>query len=240
MIRYILKPVLAILLFATAQNAHTQKVVSEANAQVRQVEAFTSISVGGALNVIITQGSQPTVVVAASDVKLRDKIFTRVEDGTLHLGMSGNHFNTNGRQWMRVYIAVPDLKKIGAGGASDVLIEGIFKAANLEIALSGASDFRGHIEGDRLKLAASGSSDIDIKGKADRVEVALSGASDLNGRGLVARVCEIGASGSSDAQISITEQIKASASGSCDIIYYGNPKVKDHAATRGASITQKN
>lgn len=141
---------------------------------------------------------------------------------------------------MRVYIAVPDLNKIEAGSASNIITEGVLKAANLDIALSGASDFRGHVEVDFLKLAASGSSDIYIKGKADRVEVALSGASDFNGRALVVRVCEIAASGSSDAQISVIEQIKASASGSCDIVYYGNPKVKEHAATRGASIKQRN
>ncbi|MCU0373827.1 MAG: DUF2807 domain-containing protein [Chitinophagaceae bacterium] len=217
-----------------------QKVISEPNAQVRQVAAFNAVAVGGAIDLIISQGNTNTVVVTASDVKLRDRIVTSVEEGTLHISISGNYLNTNNRQWMRVYVSLPDLRKIGASGASDVLIEGIFKATNLEIALGGASDFKGRVEAERLKLAASGSSDIDISGKADRVEVALSGASDLNGRDLVARVCEIGASGSSDAQISVTEQMKASASGSCDIIYYGNPKVKDHAATRGASITQRN
>lgn len=220
--------------------AMAQKVVSEPNAQVRQVPSFDAVAVGGAIDLIISQGSTSTVVVTASDVKLRDRIVTAVEDGTLRISVSGNYINNNNRQWMRVYIAVPDLRKIGASGASDVLIDGVFKASTLEIALSGASDFKGRIEADKLRLAASGSSDIDIMGKADRVEVALSGASDLNGRELVARVCEIGASGSSDAQISVTEEIKAAASGSCDIIYYGNPKIKEHAAGRGASITQRN
>lgn len=220
--------------------AMAQKVVLEPNAQVRQVPSFEAVAISGGINLIISQGSASKVVVTASDVKLRDRMETTVEDGILRISVRGNFINNNNRQWMRVYIGVPDLRKIGASGASNVLIDGIFKASTLEIALSGASNFKGHIEADNLKLAASGSCDINIKGKADKVEVALSGASDLNGRELEARICEIGASGSSDAQISVTEEIKAAASGSCNIIYYGNPKIRKHAAGRGASITQRN
>ncbi len=218
----------------------SQKIVQTTNAQVRQVSQFSAISVSGALDIIISQSNETVVVVDASDVNMRNNITTEVVNGNLHIGYKSNVINFKGNKWLKVYITVPAITKIAAGGSSDIYIEGVYKADDLEITLSGASDFHGTLISENLRLTGSGSADFNISGQCNNLRIAVSGASDVKGKNFTAEYCDIAASGSSDVRIRVNKELKAAASGASDIIYYGEASLRNHVSSGSSSIKRSN
>lgn len=215
----------------------SQKTINDPNAQVRNVGQFNAIVVSSSIDLFLSQSSTAAVAVSANDLKYRDEITTEVRNNTLYIG-----FKSKGSDWgnknLRAYVAATTLNRIEASGACDVKVEGGFKATDLEIELSGSSDFKGMVTATNLRLSGSGSSDFIISGSTTNVRIDISGASDVKGFDLVADYCEASASGASDVNITVNKELKVKASGASDISYKGNGVVKE-VSTSGASDVKK-
>jgi len=215
----------------------SQKTINDPNVQARPAGQFNAIVVSSSIDLFLTQSSTPAVAVSANDLKYRDLITTEIRNNTLYIG-----FKNNGNDWgsknLRAYVAASTLNRIEASGACDVKVEGGFKGGDLEIHLSGSSDFKGEIKVTNLKLEGSGSSDFLISGSATNVRIDVSGASDVKGFDMVADYCDATASGASDINITVNKELKARASGASDVSYKGNGVIKE-SSTSGASDVKK-
>jgi hypothetical protein len=216
---------------------NSQKTINDPNAQARPVGQFNAIVVSSSIDLFLSQSSTPAVAVSANDVKYRDLIVTEVKNNTLYISYKskGTDF---GAKNLRAYVAATTLNRIEASGACDVKVEGSLKANDLEINISGSSDFKGEVTAQNLKLIASGSSDFLINGSATNLRVDISGASDVKGYDLITDYCEASASGASDINITVNKELKVKASGASDVSYKGNGMVKE-VSTSGASDVKK-
>jgi hypothetical protein len=88
-----------------------------------------------------------------------------------------------------------------------------------------------------LETEITGASRISVAGVSKQVAVTASGASTFSGSGLQTDEASLIVTGASDAHISVSNKLKATASGSSKIVYQGNPSVKELKST-GASIIQ--
>jgi len=228
---------LAVILTFGYFQGHTQTTITDPNVVVRQTGPFNSIVVSSAIDLIITQSKNVAVAVSASESKYVENITTEVRNNTLYIGYKGSNAGW-GPKYMRAYVSVPDLYKIGASGACNVKIDGSINGTDLEISLSGSSDFKGSVSVNNLKLVASGSSDIVISGKTTNLRVDVSGSSDLKGFDLSADYCDVSASGASDVNITVNKELKVSASGASDVYYKGNGVIKEISSS-GASDVKK-
>lgn len=218
--------------------AMAQTTINDPNVEVRNVVgSFNSIVISSAIDLIISQSNSTAVAVSASEAKYVDGITTEVRNNTLYIGYKSNM--GWGAKYMRAYVSVPTLMKIGASGACNVKTEGTFKTDDLEIVLSGSSDFKGAVKVTNLKLIASGSSDFVISGSATNLRAGLSGASDLKAFELSADYCDVSASGASDIQILVNKELKAAASGASDIFYKGEGVVKSISASGASDIKKR-
>jgi len=214
-------------------------VVNDPLAQVRPVGTFSEISVSGGIDLYLSPDDHETVVVSAKAEEYRDRIVTRVTGNKLEI-----YFNDKGKmRWpdmrLKVYVSFRQLKKLTASGSSDVFVNGIIRADELDIRISGASDFSGAIDVSTLNLSQSGSSDSKISGRAAFLNVDVSGASDVKAFDLRTDVCNAKASGASDINITVNKEISAEASGSSDISYRGDGVTKN-VRTSGSSSVKKN
>ncbi|MEO7310119.1 MAG: head GIN domain-containing protein [Chitinophagaceae bacterium] len=234
-------PKLILLLGAafTLQTTNAQKTVYDANAEVRNVGAFTNIEVSSAIDLYLSMGSEDAVVVSAKEKTNTGSIVTEVKNGTLYIAYKGSGISDWGAKNMKAYVSVKTLNKLKASGASDIFAEGIINASDLSIDISGASDFKGVVNSQNLRLKGSGSSDFVISGKATNANIEVSGSSDIKGFGLVTENCDVHATGSSDVNITVNKQLKAEASGSSDINYKGDPTVKDVKSTGASDVNKK-
>lgn len=230
---------ISLLFFATVTPAQQ---INDPNAEVRNVGSFTSVSVSSGIDLFLTPGNEETVVVSAADEKYRDRIKTEVKDGHLKIYIEWKSniqigWNSS-KKALKAYVSFKTLKSISASGGSDVsIVSGSVKNNDLDINLSGGSDFNGSIDVEQLKLNQSGGSDCDLRGSATSAKVSISGGSDLDAYGLSVTTCELTASGGSDARVNVSSKLNATASGGSDVDVKGNCELAK--STSGGSSVKK-
>jgi hypothetical protein len=220
--------------------AQSSKVINDKNAQTRNVKGFHGIKVSGGIDLYLSQGTE-AVAISASDLDVRDRIRTEVEDGILKIYLdsrNGMHWNWHNMK-MKAYVSVATLDKLGASGGSDITIEGGIKSDKLDIDLSGGSDLKGKLTATDLTIDQSGGSDVDISGSVTNLSIEASGGSDFSGYDLVTDNCRVTASGGSDTHVTVNKELNAHASGGSDIFYKGNGVIKEMKSSGSSSISKR-
>ncbi|HTQ26856.1 MAG TPA: head GIN domain-containing protein [Puia sp.] len=223
-------------LISLAQNP---KVINDAMAQTRDVKGFHAIKVSGGIDLYLSQGAE-AVAVSASSTDYRDRIKTVVENGVLEIYLDHNWSHWGwGNAKLKAYVSFSTLQALEASGGSDIYTNGTVKVSNLDVHLSGGSDFKGTVDIGELSIKQSGGSDVNISGTVKSLDVHASGGSDLNGYDLVTENCRITASGGSDAHITVTRELSADASGGSDIYYKGSAVIRQLNSSGSSSVTHK-
>ncbi|MEO6314557.1 MAG: head GIN domain-containing protein [Chitinophagaceae bacterium] len=232
------KIVAGLLLITVAFAAAAQStIINDANAEIRNITAFTGISVSGAIDIYLTQGNEDAIAVSANDAKYRDRIKAEVKGGTLTIWYDNEGMRwSGGNKKLKAYISFKSINQLKATGASDVFINGTLKASDLDLKLTGASDLKGILDIGTLVANISGASDMTVSGKIDMLKVAASGASDLKDYGLVVQTCEANASGASDIKITVEKELTADATGASDIVIRGNGVIKKMTKSGASSV----
>lgn len=220
--------------------AYSQKIINDANAEVRTIESFSGISVSSGIDLYLSYGDE-AVAISASRSEYKERIKTEVKDGILKLWYEDKGFSIsiNGDRKLKAYVSYKTLKSLQASGGSDVMVDGIIKSNDFTLVLSGGSDFKGAVDASTLTVKQSGGSDINISGKATNLVIDASGGSDFNGYNLVTEICDIEARGGSDIEITANKELTAKASGASDIYYKGTPAVKEVKASGASSVKAK-
>ncbi len=234
------KLLLAVALAFTSVLATAQKVVNDPNAEVRSISSFHAIHVSNAFDVIITQGSQESLAVSASDKEDLPNIKTYVENGVLKILYDKKDKWWPKKRKLKAYIAVKNLDEIKGSGASNFKIEGTLNAANLKLGFSGASDLEGKlVVSSRLEVHLSGASDIEISGSANEVSIDANGASDVKAFNFTTANCTVDASGASSVRITVDKELSAKLSGASSVQYKGTAMIKDIKTSGASSISRK-
>ncbi len=230
-----------VALIGVSACAQNEKVISDANATIRSVSEFHAIQIGDGIDLYLTQGNEQAVAVSANKEEYRNQIVTRVENGVLKIYFKQEGgFNLTWRdRKLRTYISAKTIDEIKASGGSDIIVQGSLAATKLSLDLSGGSDFVGELKTTELFITMSGGSDVHVKGKTANLKVEANGGSDFKGYELQADYVIIEVRGGSDAQLSVSKELYAEASGGSDIYYKGNPQIKRNSAGGGGSITRR-
>ena len=117
-------------------------------------------------------------------------------------------------------------------------VTGTIKGTELDINMSGASDFDGAIQVNSLVVDLSGASDMRVKGTATTLKIDVSGASEFKGYDLETDNCSADASGASDIAVTVNKELTARASGASGVRYRGNGVIRN-IKTNGASSVNK-
>lgn len=217
-----------------------QKVINDANVEVRTVAGFHAIHVSNSFDVILTQGSNESVAVSANNKEDVADIKTSVENGVLQIW-----FDQKNKWWpknrkLKAYIAVQNLDEIKGSGASDFKIDGALNTSNLKLNFSGASDLNGKlVVNGKLDIHLSGASDIDINGTANEVTIDASGASDVKAYDFTTTNCTVDASGASSIRITVDKELSAKLSGASSVHYKGSALIRDIKTSGASSISRK-
>ncbi len=226
------------VLFSQGQD----KVVNDANAVSRQVDRFDGVSVSGAIELFISQGSQ-SVAVSASDKDDVNDIVTEVKGGILYIRFKtkkswwSDQWNTTGRKF-RAYVSAEQIKSVGLSGSGNIRLEGTLKAPKLALQVSGSGNIYGNISVGSLDVRQSGSSNIKLSGYVDNADFNCSGSGNIASPDLQVEVCELSISGSGNAELTVNKELSASISGSGNVRYKGNGNLVN-ASTSGSGKIRK-
>ena len=212
-------------------------VIVAQDAQVRELDGFDAIAVGGGIDVQVQQGDRFLVEVEGDDA---DEVTTEVRSGTLHIGVDRSFFGIF--DWgsdADVRIVMPVVRSIVASGGSDITSVGTISGKELNVQSSGGSDVSLAVSVDNVTVQTSGGADVELSGTAGMAALQTSGGSDMNARALVARAANVQSSGGSDIEITVSDSIVARASGGSDITYLGEPSAVDVSSSGGGDVRHR-
>lgn len=230
-----------VIVMALYSTGFAQKTISDPNVEVREARNFHAIELSNAFDVYLTQSNEESVAVSAAETKYRDNIIVEVKGGVLIVRYDHKDkwkWNT-GNKRLKAYISFKQLDKLNISGACDVYIVDSWKAENLKLDLSGASNLKGKMSAEKLMVDLSGASDIELTGTVGQVNIEASGASDFKGFDLNVDYCDAKASGASDIKITVNKELSAEASGASDVKYRGAGLIRDIKTSGASSISRR-
>ena len=219
-------------------NGHAQKqFVVDPDAVMREISgSFTSVKVSSGIHVFLSRAENELLAVSASEDMYREGIKTKIIDAVLHIFYEGNKIRYGKNFKINVYVGYKKLEQLQASGASIILIAGVLEHPTLNIQLSGASELKGQVKVTDLNVKLSGGSEAKISGSVKNIYIESSGASDVKAYELIAENCNVKATGASDVNITVTNDMAANASGASNVYYKGSAELKIKQTSGASSI----
>jgi hypothetical protein len=204
----------------------------------RNTGNFSSVKTSGSIDVEINSGDTYAVS-AEDDDNLLPYIVTEVNNGTLDIHYRENTSVNNDHA--KVYVTVPSLDKVTASGSADIAIRDILKnSQKIEMNVSGSGSIKGGLDAPAISVDVSGSGNVDLKGHTKDFDCSVSGSGDINCGGLQSENATVTVSGSGNAHVFASVHLSASAHGSGDVYYGGNPSNPEiHTSGSGSVQAEK-
>ena len=194
---------------------------------------FDRLEMGSAFNITVEQGNIFSVDVRG-DRRNIDDLDVYKSGSTLIIKYEDH---ANRRHDTYVNITMPRLEGVNFSGASVSKIRGFESDDDLDFNLAGASKSQLESNFREIDAVISGASSLVLFGSGDEIHGDISGASSIKAFDYPVREAAIELSGASEGKVTVTDELKVTASGASSVLYRGNPSVT--ANTSGASSVQK-
>jgi hypothetical protein len=180
---------------------------------------FDEVKISSAFKVKIYQDDEFLVKLSGSRGDM-DQVVMQQSDGRLIIRHEDEDEWSNSSRNVTVSIYMPVLNYFRASGEchGDIMD---FRVDEMEIDLSGETNFEIDVETDVLDVDLSGAAEMVIRGEAQILYVDMSGATELKSTDLEADEVTISASGNSEAKIFADNKLEATSSGDSRIYYSG-------------------
>lgn len=179
---------------------------------------FDSLEASGVYQVEIIPADNFSVVIETDD-NIAEYIHVSQDNNTLRLDLQpGSYSNLT----CNATIQMPTIKKLTGSGATKFTFHEV-ACEELSLDLSGASKVGGHVvcQG-KLDIEVSGASNVQLAGSGHELDASVSGASKLSLEELPVSTANVNSSGASHVAVSVSESIKANASGTSKIRFSGD------------------
>lgn len=197
---------------------------------------YTELDIEDAFDVTVSDEVSQVTITAGDNIM--SKVRVETEGNKLKIYLKGWTVSHNDMKVLLPYNA--NLRSIELSGASEFRSAFALTGPEVDIEISGASDFYGIVMADELDIDLSGASDATIDGQVTKLDLNISGSSTLekkvvnNRYSLACDQCECSISGSSDAYIHCDGTIRGSVSGSSSLHFTGTAFTAD-CNTSGSS-----
>jgi hypothetical protein len=226
------------MLGVSAQNAS----YNDPNAEVRNVGGFTGIKVSSGIELVLSQGNTEAVAVSAANAEERQNIKTEVKEGVLKIyydngGVYKGRNRNTGK--LRAYVSAVTLKLLHASAGAAVKVDGMVKAANLDVDLSSGATLKGAFAATDLSVSQSSGAVAKFSGSADKLSVSVNSGANFWGYELAVGQCKVKASSGGNVEITVNSELDAHANSGGNIRYKGSCTVIKANTNSGGSIKNK-
>lgn len=197
------------------------------------LEAFTSIDLQMAADVVIEESEEYAVRIEGSD-NLVEMIIAEVRNSELNIRLPRGAC-IRGRSDLLITVYTPEVREIKLSGSGDIRSTTGFSTETLDVDITGSGDI--HLENlsiSHFDADITGSGSIVIQGeKATSGEVRISGSGKLDAYGLEVAEAEINITGSGKAKVRVSDELDVDISGSGDVYYKGQPAITQNITGSG-------
>jgi hypothetical protein len=171
--------------------------------------AFEALLVDLGADIDISTGEKPRIVVTADD-NIVPLILAECSAGRLHISAKESFA---AKQKVRIAIQVPMLKEVVLNGAGNIQMAEVTK--------------------DSMSIRIRGAGNITATGEVSDLSAIVYGSGEMRLGSLRARAAQVEINGSGDAEVWVTDILRAVINGSGDIRYKGDPP-RIHTSIRGS------
>ncbi|WP_291379520.1 head GIN domain-containing protein, partial [Demequina sp.] len=189
--------------------------------QVRDLDGFTAISMGGSADLVVTEGESFEIEVT-TDTNLQEHVTTAVEGNTLRIQQRYSIIGASPN--VSVAVTVPDLTRLELSGAADVRVRSVM-ADSLDVEISGAGNVDLAADAQHLTISVSGAGVVTAHGTVGSGSIDVSGAGGVVGEDLTIADADVSVSGAGSVSVRVREALDASVSGAGSVVYFGDPTV---------------
>ncbi|MCW0481533.1 head GIN domain-containing protein [Gaoshiqia sediminis] len=212
----------------------------QAAEEIREVAAFSEISLRIPGKLYLEQGSKQSVEIVAKQSTL-DEIITEVKGRELIIRFKSKNYLWKDFETgkIEIFITVPEIDGLSVSGSGDIINDGEINSRILNLAVSGSGDILlNDLKAERLKVAISGSGDVELagSGKTEDLSVAISGSGNYKGADFACDDVNVRIAGSGSAYVHADRVLNVRVAGSGDVKYKGNPQIDQSVVGSGRVI----
>jgi Putative auto-transporter adhesin, head GIN domain len=197
----------------------------------REVEGFTGVRVTGSGDVRVRQTGTESLTVSAED-NILPLLVTEVRSGVLEIGFRDG-VSVRTTEPVLVAVTVDALDLVETSGSATIVVESL-DTDDLALLTSGSGDLSvEELSAVDVTASTTGSGDVTLSGSTERQSAGSSGSGDHLACGLSSEEADVDTSGSGDVEVSVSEELSATASGSGSVRYVGDPDVTEDTTGSG-------
>ncbi|KAA9331411.1 DUF2807 domain-containing protein [Hymenobacter busanensis] len=205
--------------------------------EVREVAAFTHLSLSTSAEVEVRQGASQKVEVQATPADLAE-LETVVKDGRLTI-RAKDHTGMNWRSFkgpVKVFVTMPTISALSVAGSGRMTALDVVKNDKLKLSVSGSGRLQVPVQAQQLTSSISGSGSMKLSGSAPAFEVHVSGSGSIQAAELRAEAVAVHISGSGNCQVQASQTLDAHIAGSGNVRYAGSPRITQHISGSGRVV----
>jgi len=187
---------------------------AHADDQVRNMPAFSSISVTGPISITVDAGKAQSLTLRG-DARFLQDVTSEVVNGELRLGVREKK-NISWRGDPRVVITVPDLRAVAVEGAGEVKLN--------------------QIRGERLDVNYRGAGSMNINGAVKAFRMQAEGVGEVDAKSFLADDVNVVFRGIGDVKVFARNRLDATVQGIGNVTYYGRPRAVNKSASGLGSV----
>ncbi len=180
----------------------------------RSISDFNELEASGMFEIDWLNG--PPALSITTDQNLLEYIDSQVTDNRLRLRTHGHFWPTHG---VKVMISTPARNGAKLSGAVDLTAK--------------------QLTGAKFYFQSTGAAKVQLDGAVDELLADMTGASELDANDLHTKRAEISTTGAADADVNVSDSLKASITGAGKVSYSGNPPAIEKHITGAGSIRHR-
>ncbi len=221
---------LLLITFNTQAQWGSNTVKGDGNVITQTIKTsdYDAISVGGIYYVTLVSGVEGSITIKGEE-NLLEKTIIEVNNNKLEIKTEKNtNLSPSSGKRIEVSIPVREISAVSLAGSGKIATLDLnLKSTSMQVSLAGSGDIKLSLETKDLEAKLAGSGEMELIGKATSLKSNVAGSGDINLENLITKKADVAVAGSGNININCTDELKARISGSGNIVYKGNPTVKD-------------
>lgn len=191
--------------------------------ETRKFDNFSSIEVGEAIELIITQGDRNEAVVEVDDIDL-DEVITEIRGSELNIERkNSNRNNSNNRGDVVVRLTYKSIDEVSVSSAASVYSKSNIKADDFEVNASSAGRMELDLDVTDLEVNVSSAGSIELSGTCASLDLDASSAGKFEGYDLMCGAIKADVSSGGSGEVSVKERLEVDAGTGGSLYYKGDP-----------------
>ncbi|SFU55700.1 Putative auto-transporter adhesin, head GIN domain [Pustulibacterium marinum] len=203
--------------------------------ETRKTGSYDEISLSSSFDVTLISGDEGTITINAEE-NLLQYIITEVNGNSLNI-YTKNGTNISSNKGVKITVPVTSIYEVSLTGSGSIKSQTTLESKDFKTLITGSGDIILPINAKSTEASVTGSGDLQLTGTTDFFEGRVTGSGDIIANDLETKDADVHVSGSGDIKVNCSNNLKASITGSGDIMYVGNPITRDFSTTGSGDIS---